>query len=167
MHYRILLSIPALSALMLLQGCTGYSNSFLHRQDISTVYVEMFDTDSFYRGYEYTLTDAICKHIEARSPYKIVSDRDLAESVLSGSMKIGQAVLSGERETGMPLERETSVAVTITWKNLKTGQLLIDRQTVYGSAGYSTQLGQSFDYAIARSVNEAAQRVVESMEQPW
>jgi len=167
MRYRIIPAITSLAVVLLAQGCGGYSNSFLHRQDISSVYVEMFETDSFRRGHEYTLTDAICKHIEARTPYKIVSDRSLADSVLSGSLRIGQAVLSGERHTGTPLQNETSAAVTVTWKNLKTGQLLIDRQTVYGSADYSTQLGQSFDYAIAYSVNQAAERVVEMMEQPW
>ena len=51
--------------LCVLTGCQGYSNSWLHRQDVSTVYVEMFDTDGFRRGYEFTLTDAICKRIEA------------------------------------------------------------------------------------------------------
>ena len=151
----------------MLAGCRGYSNSWLHRQDVDTVYVEMFDTDSFRRGYEFKLTDAICKRIEAQTPYKIVSDRSVADTILGGSMSVGVGVLAGERWTGRPLENEALISVTVTWKNLKTGQVLVDNETVYGSASYSSQMGQPIDYSVNQAVNKAAQKVVELMEQPW
>ena len=151
----------------MLAGCRGYSNSWLHRQDVDTVYVEMFDTDSFRRGYEFKLTDAICKRIEAQTPYKIVSDRSVADTILGGSMSVGVGVLAGERWTGRPLENEALVSVTVTWKNLKTGQVLVDNETVYGSTSYSPQMGQTVDYSVNQAVNKAAQKVVELMEQPW
>jgi len=150
-----------------LAGCRGYSNSWLHRQDVDTVYVEMFDTDSFRRGYEFKLTDAICKRIEAQTPYKIVSDRSVADTILGGSMSVGVGVLAGERWTGRPLENEALISVTVTWKNLKTGQVLVDNETVYGSTSYSPQMGQPIDYSVNQAVNKAAQKVVELMEQPW
>jgi len=156
-----------IAAAVSLCGCQGYSNSWLHRDDVSTVYVEMMETSSFRRGHEFALPDAICKRIEAQTPYKIVSDREVADTILSGSMTIGTGILTTERWEGRPLEYETSVAVTVTWKNLKTGQLLIDREVVFGSASYSSQLGQSFDYSIGLAVNNAAQKVVELMEKPW
>lgn len=149
-----------------LAGC-GYSNSFLHRDDVQTVYVEMFNTDSFRRGHEYTLTDAICKHIEARTPYKIVSDRNVADTVLSGQLSIGNSVLAMDRYTGQPLERETLVTVVVTWKNSKTGELMVNNQPVYGSGTYASQLGQSYDYSIEAAVNRAAVKVVELMEKPF
>jgi hypothetical protein len=150
-----------------LAGCQGYSNSWLHRQDVSTVYVEMFDSDSFRRGYEFTLTDAICKRIEAQTPYKIVSDRNVADTVLSGTMSVGVGILSGDRWTGAPLEQESLVAVQVTWKNLKTGKVMVNSETVYGSSSYSSRLGQTMDYSTDRAVNKAAQKVVELMEKPW
>jgi len=149
-----------------LAGC-GYSNSFLHRDDVQTVYVEMFNTDSFRRGHEYTLTDAICKQIEARTPYKIVSDRNVADTVLSGQLGIGNSILSMDRYTGQPLERETLVTVVVTWKNSRTGDLIVNNQPVYGSGTYSDQLGQSYDYSIDAAVNRAAVKVVELMERPF
>jgi hypothetical protein len=157
----------AAAAIICLAGCQGYNNAWLHRQDVQTVYVEMIETTSFRRGYEFILTDAICKRIEAQTPYKIVSDRTVADTVLSGSMVIGQGVLAGERWTGRPLEYETTVEATITWANLKTGQVLVDRQIVYGAASYSSQVGQTFDYSISAAINKAAQKVVEQMEKPW
>ena len=59
-------------------GCgrmSGYSNKSLFPQDVASVYVEMFDNKSFWRGVEYKLTDALAKRIEADTPYKIISSR--------------------------------------------------------------------------------------------
>jgi hypothetical protein len=149
-------------------GLAGYTNDWPYPRDISTVYVEMFDSLSFRRGYEYTLTDAICKRIEAQTPYKIVSDRDFADSVLSGQITgIGSGVLALDRDTGLPLEQEVQFYVTVSWKNLKTGELLINSETVTASSSYSTELGQTFDYSAAVAANRAAQRVVELMEVTW
>lgn len=165
---RQLLSIGVLAAVMVsLSGCGDYSNSWLYREDVTSVYVEMFDTSSFRRGYEYELTDAICKRIESHTPYKIISDREVADTVLSGRLGIQIGVLAGDRYTGSALEKEAMTTVTVTWKNLRTGEVLVDGEQVHGVASYSTQLGQTENYAVDRAVNNAAQKVVELMETPW
>ncbi len=148
-------------------GCGGYQNNWLYPEQVQTVYVEMFDTTSFRRGHEFVLTDAICKRIESQTPYKIVSDRNIADSVLSGQLGIRSSVLATDRYSAKPIEQETLVNVRVTWKNLKTGQLLIDGEKVYASSSYSDPLGQTFDYSIDRAVNKVAVRVVELMETPW
>ena len=152
-----------------LVGCDagGYSNQWLYPDDISSVYVEMFDTTSFRRGHEYVFTDAVCKRIEAQTPYKIISDRDLADTILSGNISVGHGMLARDRFTGRPLEREAFIRVTFSWKNLKTGDMLIDNESVNGFASYSSQLGQNFDYASGVAANRAAERVVELMETNW
>lgn len=151
-----------------LTGCGGgYQNGWLYPQDVKTVYVKMFDTTGFRRGYEYELTDAICKMIESRTPYKIVSDVDKADSVLQGKMGVGVAVLAGDPYTARALENESVVNVNVTWKDLNTGRLLVDNEIVYASSTYSRQMGQTVGYSIDRSVNEAAQKVVEQMQIPW
>lgn len=164
-----LLCISLLMAAMsvCLNGCGGYQNGWIYRDDVTSVYVEMFDTGSFRRGHEFTLTDAICKRIESHTPYKIVSDRKVADTVLSGKMGVSMGVLAGDRYTGSALEKEAMTTVTVTWKNLKTGELLIDGVQVQGASSYSAQLGQTESYAIGRAVNSAAQKVVELMETPW
>jgi len=167
---KILLTLAAAVTLPLLTtfgGCGGYQNGWLYPQDVQTVYVEMFDTKSFRRGFEFTLTDAICKRIEAQTPYKIVSDRKAADTVLSGEMAIRNMVLAVDRYTGRPLEFESGVTVVVTWKDLRTGRLLIDRQEVMAAATFSNQLGQTIDYSLSRASNKAAVRVVELMEIPW
>ncbi len=164
----MILLIAAVASLIPLNGCgQGYQNSWLYPQDVKTVYVEMLDTSGFRRGYEYELTDAICKQIESQTPYKIVSDRNVADSVLSGRLGIGTGILAGDPYTGRALQNESLVTVTVMWKNLKTGQLLIDNESVSASNSYSTQLGQTVDYSISRAANKAAQKVVERMQTPW
>lgn len=149
-------------------GLSGYQNGWIYPSGITTVYVEMFDSASFRRGHEYTLTDAICKRIEAQTPYKIVSDRDYADTILSGTLGgIGSGVLAMDRESGRPLENEVIVKVNVSWKNLKTGELLINNERVSGSSTFSRQLGQDFEYGAAVAANRAAERVVELMEEKW
>lgn len=90
-----------LPLILLFAGCSGYSNKSLYSQDIKSVYVEMFDNTTFQRDLEYDLTDAIAKRIEAETPYKIISDRSRADTVLSGKITaIDTSPLTIERETG-------------------------------------------------------------------
>ena len=87
--------------------------------------------------------------------------------MLSGTVGAGSGVLAGDRYTGRPLEQEAMIQVCLTWKNLKTGRLMLDNEEVYAAVSYSELLGQSYDYSAASAVNKAAQKVVELMEQPW
>ena len=149
-------------------GPGGYSNNWIYPKGVTTVYVEMFDTGSFRRGHEYVLTDAICKRIEAQTPYKIVSDMDRADTVLSGRLlSVSSSVLATERYSGVPVETEANAVVTVSWKNLRTGELLINNEETHAFASYSTLLGQDFDYGARVAVNRAAQKVVELMEESW
>jgi hypothetical protein len=152
-------------------GCaemSGYSNKSLFPEDVSSVYVEMFDNRSFRRGVEYELTDALAKRIETETPYKIISSRDRADTVISGQIvSVGESWLSTERQTGRPLEKEVELRAVVNWKNLKTGELLIDNKSVSASASYSEWQEQGFRYGSTLAANNLAQRIVELMEKEW
>jgi hypothetical protein len=161
-----------ITACMLIGGCGrsqgGYTDQSLYPQNVQTVYVEMFENESFRRGLEYELTDAVAKRIEAETPYKIVSDRDIADSVISGKIKaINEAVLSMERQTGRPLEKQATVAAVVSWKNLKTGQLFIENVKVKEAMSFSAWLNQGEDYGSAVAANRLAERIVEQMQVKW
>lgn len=152
-------------------GCskiTGYYNSSLYPQDVSSVCLELFDAQSFRRGVEYELSDALAKRIETDTPYKIISSRDRADTVMTGQIvSIGNSVLSIERETGRTLENEVQLRAMVNWKNLKTGELLIDNELVIAQATYSDFLHQDFNYASAVAANNLAQKIVELMQKKW
>ena len=167
----LLLVLVCTFSWLLFCGCaemTGYSNQSLFPADVGSVCLEMFENKSFRRGVEYKLTDALAKRIEAATPYKIISSKDRADSVMSGQIvQINELVLSVERETGLPLEKELLLKAVVNWKNLKTGQLLIDNKSVTSQATYSTFQNQDFSYASALAANNLARRIVELMEKEW
>jgi hypothetical protein len=162
----------AVSALGLgASGCgssTGYSNASLFPGEVNSVYLEMFDNRSFRRGIEFTLSDALAKRIEIDTPYKIVSNRDRADSVMSGQVvAAGESILTIERNLGRALEKEVVLTAVVSWKNLNDGKLMINSQTVTATASYSEFQGQDFAYASAGAANKLARTIVELMENPW
>jgi hypothetical protein len=167
----LLCSYVFVCIILFLSGCTemsGYSNESLFPEDVSSVCLEMFDNKSFRRGVEYELSGALAKRIEAETPYKIISSKDRADTVISGQIvNIEESELSIERESGRPLERELLLRAVVNWKNLKTGQLLIDNRTVTASASYSGFQNQDFKYASALAANNLARKIVELMEIEW
>lgn len=152
-------------------GCNniaGYSNDSMFPKRVRTVYVEMFDNRTFRRGTEYDLTDALAKRIETDTPYKVVSSRDRADSVISGHIvQVSEGVLTVDREYGYALEKELTVEAWVNWKNLNTGELIIEGQNVAGTASYSEYQSQDFKYASTLAANNLAQRIVELMETKW
>ena len=149
-------------------GMNGYSSESLFPEDVGSVYVKMFDNQSYRRGVEYELTDALAKRIEAGTPYKIISSLDRADTVISGQIvQVTEAVLSSERQTGRVLEGEVQLRAVVNWKNLKTGELLIDNRSVSAAASYSQWQNQGFNYASTLAANNLARRIVELMEKEW
>jgi hypothetical protein len=166
----ILLASGVLATLWM-TGCAGlggYSNRTLYPEDVRSVCLEMFDNRSFRRGVEYTLSDALAKRIEAATPYKIVSSKDRADSIMSGQLlSIDESSLTIERELARPLEKELVLTAVVNWKNLNTGQLMINSRTVTATASYSDFQDQDFTYASALAANKLAQKIVELMETNW
>ena len=152
-------------------GCadmSGYSNESLFPGDVKSVCLEMFDNQTFRRGIEYELSDDLSKRIEAETPYKIVSNRNVADTVISGQIvSIGELAISTERETGRILEKEVELHAIVNWKNLNTGDLLINNQTISSSASYSEYQMQDFKYGSSLAANKMARKIVEQMERKW
>ena len=152
-------------------GCSefaGYSNESLFPTDVKSVRLEMFDNQTFRRGVEYELTDALAKRIEVDTPYKIVTDADRADTVMGGQIvSIDELALSTDRELGIVLESEVQVRAVVHWKNLKTGELMIDYRQASASASYSTLQEQDFRYESSVAANNLARKIVELMEGSW
>ena len=62
---------------------------------------------------------------------------------------------------------EVELRAVVNWKNLKTGELLINNQSVSASASYSDWQKQDFLYASNLAANNLARRIVELMEKEW
>jgi hypothetical protein len=162
--------------LLLLPGCAGYQigNQSLYPPEIHTVYVPMFTSNSFRRNLGERLTEAVVKEIEAKTPFKVVSDPN-ADSVLSGRI-VGETkhVLVPDL-TGDSRESEVNMRVEVTWLDRKGGMLRApgsvpcpsEVASVGGTADVVPEVGQSIATAQQQAICRMAEQIVGLMEKPW
>ena len=166
---RIVAILAMIGAAFFFGGCIGgYSSQSIYQQDVKSVYVEMFDNRTFRRDLEYDLTDAIAKRIETDTPYKVISDRSKADTVLSGKITgLSNSALTVERNVGRPLEEQAEVTAVFSWKDLRTGQYIVTSKSIMATASYSEFQSQGFEYGSKVAANKLAERIIESMQTDW
>jgi hypothetical protein len=164
-----------LSAVLILAGgCqdadpnTGYTSRNLYRTDIKTVCVRMLENKTFRRSIEFDLTSAICRQIELHCPYKIESDNSKADTVIYGQItSVDEDVLANQRKLDRPIENLVVLTVEITWKDLRSGEMLMDNQRFRLDSSYAPLLGSTRDIAAKEAADKVAVLIVGAMEKPW
>ncbi len=157
-------------------GCAGYrmgaAASF--PPDIETVYVPVFESDSYRRGLAERLTEIVIKEIESRTPYKVVSSPD-ADSVLTGKIVNDTKRVVAEDRYDQPRLTQLNFIVRVSWVDRKgglvsqAGEIPVPAQTVELSQG--SELIPEFGESTATQQQEALMRlgrqIVGLMENPW
>jgi len=139
----------------------------VYRQDIHSVAVPVFTSRDFHRNVEFQLSDALAKKIEEFTPYKI-EPKERADTLLEGEIvSITPSMLSLNPFTATPQEEEYSVIVNFTWKDLRTGKILVSRQGFEQATTYFPNLGEGQYVASQNSVERLALGIVNEMEGPW
>ncbi len=163
LNYLIAIS---LLAIFYLSGC--YSAGSLYRDDVHTVYVEMFESKSFYRQVEFDLTHAVCRQIEMQTPYQLSSDRNRADTILYGIVSnVDEGVLTQQRDLDRPTLKRITVTANVSWKDLRSGEFLVENRKFKFSADYPALAGESIESAIKQITNDMARQIVEIMESSW
>ena len=165
-------------ALLLPTGCAGYSHPgsdpqgsyqwrSLYREDVRTVAVPIFATRSFHRGVEISLTNALTRQIEAQSPYKVVP-RERADTVLEGEVvNVGIDTVSLDPETAIPQEQLYVVTVNFTWKDLRSGRVLVERRNFQQTTPYYPTLGEGRFVGSQQAVERLALGIVQELQADW
>jgi hypothetical protein len=151
-------------------GC-GYTTESLWPENVDSVAVPAWQRgrDIYRRGVEMRITEAVVKHIETKTPYKVLERGD-ADTELSGTVeRIVQTVMSYNPDTGRPREIEMTVYASFTWKDLRTGRILLRRQNYPVSGTYITHepFGRDFFQGSEGVIDDLARRVVEQMQHGW
>ena len=145
----------------------GYQWHSLYRQDIQTVAVPVFVNRSFRRGLETELTKSIIEQMEEHTPYKVVS-RDRADTVLEGEIISAQTNTLGiDNLTGLPQEQLYDISVSFTWKNLRTGEILVQRRSFDQRANFVPFLGESASVGSTNGIQQLALAIVQEMSADW
>src|SRR4051794_5888446 len=167
-----LLAICAISV----AGCARYrfGAASLYPPDIQTVYVPVFESNSFRRGLSEWLTEAVIKEIEAKTPYKVVGTPQ-ADSVLTGKLISDTKRVVIEDRFDQPREVEANLAVEVRWVNRKgdlingsTSVPLPQDLVVLSAPGTQVaEFGQSITTAQLQSIQRLSTQIVSLMEMPW
>jgi len=146
----------------------GYTSANLYRTDVKTVCVKMLENKTFRRSIEFDLTSAICRQIELHCPYKIESDNSKADTVIYGQItSVEEDVLTQQRKLDRPIENLVVLTVEITWKDLRSGEMLMDNQRFRLDSSYAPLLGSTRDIAAKEAADKIAVIIVQAMEKPW
>lgn len=106
----------------------GYSPKPMYDTNIHTVYVPIFKNvtlrDTTRQGVEYDLTRMVIQQIESKTPYKVVSNKDCADTELIGTIVNINKGLTNINPNNEIRQAETLMTVNIVWKDLRTGEIL-------------------------------------------
>ena len=149
-----------------LAGC-GYTSRSIYPTSITTVAVPVFKNETFRRNLEFELTEAIDKNIEARTPYKI-SHEAHADSILTGKIvSVQENVLTNRLQNNLPQETQVTIVVNFTWKDARTGKVLVRRVNFARSSTTVPQIGQRLADTENAAINSLARSIVDEMQSPW
>lgn len=157
-------AILMLAALVLAPAGCGYSAKPLYRTSVKTISVPIFRNKSYSRDWEFRLTEAICKNIEYRTPFKVTQGQR-ADTELTGEIiTVDQDVLTRRFNLNLPRESQITVAVNFQWKDLRTGRILIKRGNFSRSATDIPQLGERAQDATQLAIERLAEAIVEQLQ---
>ena len=147
-------------------GC-GYSTDRPFRSGIKTVHVEMIESREFRRELEFQLTEALVKRIEMDTLYRIAPLRT-ADTLFTGEiLEVRQRVFGDDFDTGLPREKGATIIVRYRWKDLRTGQVMVERERFPYSVEYIPPVGETFAKGMVRGLDGLSEAIVETMETDW
>jgi hypothetical protein len=163
----------AIACCLLAAGC-GYMVGNSYAPEISTVHVPTFTSDSFRRGFELQLTEAVQKQIQDRTPYKLAKPPEADTRLVGRIISVDKRVENQNRYDD-PRELELAIAVEVRWEDARTGQILsmteipVDPQAAHlvSQTSFAPEAGQSLATATQQAVDQLARQIVGMMEAPW
>ncbi len=157
-------------------GLAGYraGTQTLFAPDVKTVYVPIFKSDLVDPDIAERLTEAVCKRIESRSPYKVVG-RPTADSILDGRIVRKSQSVSLNNNFSDPRQKVMTLSVEISWKDRRDRDLrhfeAIPWKDGSGTAMATTYMVAEFGHseltAEQRQIEVIADQIVGMMEIPW
>lgn len=147
----------------------GYSLSNSFATDIETVSVPMFGNESFHRGLEVELTDAIIKQIQRTTAWR-VTPGDTGEATLRGTIRrVELETLSTTRNVGLAEEIAVRIQIDFDFVDNRTGRPILERREFTASETFvpAQGLGERIEVGENGAVQELARDVVHELRSKW
>jgi len=164
-------SVPP--CLLFLTACSsdpsrGYSFSPTHSAAIQSVSVPIFDNQTFSRGLEVQLTDAIIKEIQRTTPWVVVQES--GQTTLTGSIVDTQLRnLSISSSSGLVGDLGVQAAVDFEWRDARTGKVLVARKNFRATESFvpARPVGERIEQGEHAVVQELARDIVAELRSSW
>jgi hypothetical protein len=174
---RLWLGLGGLALLSAAGGCAAYrfGNESLYPSNIETVYVPIFESNSYRRYLGERLTEAVIKEIQKKTNYKVVGDPSAADSVLSGKIVGETKRLVTENRYDDPRGLEANLSVQIRWTDhqdsligpVRSIRVPDELNLVSEHSLLVPEMGQSVATAQQGAIQGLAVQIVAMMENPW
>jgi hypothetical protein len=159
---------------LVLGGCStdptrGYAFSEPYDTDVSTVGVPIFQNQTFARGTEIALTDAVIKQIQQQTPWRVVSP-DRADTTLEGVITNAELrTLSDDPQTGLAQEQVYRLTIRFVWRDNRTGETRVARENFAATGVFAPAraAGERIESGRRDAVDELAQSIVGSLRSSW
>jgi hypothetical protein len=146
---------------------SSYKWASLYREDVQTVAVPIFTNKDFRRGVEFRLSKAVINQLEAHTPYR-VAPRERADTILEGEIvRLDVSTLSRDVRTNIPQEQLYVMTVNFTWKDLRSGRILVERRQFQQTAPYYATLGEGETVGSQDAIEKLALSIVQEMQADW
>ncbi|GBD35921.1 hypothetical protein HRbin36_01036 [bacterium HR36] len=166
----------------------GYTSDSQFDTSLKTIRVPVFKNETFYRGLEFQLTEAVIKKIEARTPWKVVQ-QGYCDAELTGTIKQVQKRVPLVNPLNEVREGEYTLTVEVTFTDLRGGPsapmplanseipsagtlpttkpFSPPKNLIVRSRAFIPELGQSTATARQQVVEDLAEQIVNMLENPW
>ena len=147
----------------------GYAFSTTRPESVRTVHVPIFKNDTYFRGVEVELTDAIVKEIQRSTPWRVTGEGS-ADSVLSGAVVSADLrTLSIARETGLSQEVAVVLTVDFDWTDARSGRGLANRRGFSAAEAFVPALGvgERIGTGQQATIDELAKAIVAELRSNW
>ncbi len=149
---------------VLASGC-GYSQKSLISRKINSIYIPIFDNNTFRRGLEFDLTKAVKDEIMSRTSLRIVQ-KDSADTILSGTIRdVKETVLSQNSRDNI-VESRVRIYADITLWDRRTERVLISG-SLNGAAEFIAKRGETVKSGIEEGIVNLAKIIVNNLEEEW
>ena len=150
---------------VLISGC-GYTTKPLISRKINSIYIPIFENDTFRRGLEFDLTNAVKDEIMSKTKLRI-AQKDNADTILTGKIKkVTESMLSSNAEDNI-VESRVSIYVDIKLVDRRTGRTLIEEKNLKNSAEFIVKRGENIKTASQESLYGLAEIIVYHLEEKW
>lgn len=156
-------------------GCAGYhiGNQGLFPSDIHTVFVPMFESESFRRDLGEQLTEAVCKEIESRGSFKVVGTPN-ADGVLTGRIAADTKHALFREPNNEAREIEAGMSIRVSFAD-RRGNIIHDGMVaippelidINQTAHVIPEYGRSTVSGQQEVMKRLAKQIVDLMQNPW